>query len=491
MKKEDVLAFIEDYCEVSALMVQRNSESSFKIFTGHASGITLILNAEEPTDFSFYFLQRTYDVVYHGDRTDVHVILSLMFACFLRASKPGISCSLFDISHPVVDGEIWGRYIMPEQIPAFFGVSSWEQLQDAVKQLIDVIVLWQQTFWKFALCPCDGCAVKFNISNYRDYQIPEELLGQIKKKLESCDVNYGNRARPGWNYYYDMKNEVTIIKSIELSSYLQSICNLRFHNITNKVDAINGMLIVDDEVRNFIHFKSIRKFKALFKSLNINTKKEDFVLFIMENMVVAVANTFVVALGRLGGIDEFKIERENLRKRHNTESELIFPIPLFEWEDKVCPDQFELLIKALLEREPNVRSVRRPAPINEGDKGRDLMIEWSVLDLTYMSEEHPPTSLIKVVGQCKTSNTTVGKSKVQDIRDTVETHNSTGYFIAVNTQISGQLTEKLEDLQLKGIWTFWWNRDDIEMRLSKNQDLIPWFPKVIRAKQQIKFVDKE
>ena len=77
------------------------------------------------------------------------------------------------------------------------------------------------------------------------------------------------------------------------------------------------------------------------------------------------------------------------------------------------------------------------------------------------------------------------------MRDTVETHNSQGFFLAVNTQISSALTEKLESLPSQGIWTSWWNRDDIEMRLSKNQDLIPMFPNVLTSKDQVKFVDKE
>jgi len=143
-----------------------------------------------------------------------------------------------------------------------------------------------------------------------------------------------------------------------------------------------------------------------------------------------------------------------------------------------------------LEREPNVKIVRRPAPINQGDKGRDLLIEWYISNQNVISKDHPPISLIKVVGQCKASQSTVGKNKVQDIRDTVESHDSVGYFLAVSTQISAPLTEKLEELQLKGIWTYWWNRDDIETRLAKNIDLIPLYPKVLKVKHQVKFVEK-
>ena len=160
-------------------------------------------------------------------------------------------------------------------------------------------------------------------------------------------------------------------------------------------------------------------------------------------------------------------------------------------EDIVCPEQFELLIKLLLERERNVKSVRIPAPINQGDKKRDLIIEWRVRNPNIVSKTQPPTSLIKVVGQCKASKSTIGKGQVLDIRDTLETHNSKGFFLAVSTQISAPMTEKLESLRSNGIWTDWWNREDIELRLSKNQDLLPRFPKVLKAKHQIKFIEKD
>jgi hypothetical protein len=205
--------------------------------------------------------------------------------------------------------------------------------------------------------------------------------------------------------------------------------------------------------------------------------------------MIVVANPFIVAIGRMCGIEEFRREKELIRNRHNEESTVLFPINKFEWQENPCPDQFEAMIKALLEREPNVTMVRRPAPLNQGDKGRDLIIEWNIIDPSVLNEHNPPKSIITFVGQCKASNKTVGKDKVLDIRDTIETHNAQGYFLAVSTQVSEALTEKLENLKLKGAWTHWWNRDDIELRLSKNSDLITKFPKVFKAKTEIKFID--
>lgn len=487
----ELIDLIKAKCNEYSLTITSDSVNDFRIFTDHASGITLYLNFEKPTGFTFHFLERTYDIVYHGDRTDAHVVISLMFASCLRSFKSGISCSLFDIPHPAIEDEIWGRYIMPQQTPGFIGISTWKQVQEAVLDLIGMLAAWREVFWSFASCPCEECCKRNQVDNYREYQISEEIAFSITETFNPPSrTNSGSRARPNWMFFYDIDHEVTIIKSTELSTYLEQIDYLG-NRKPEFVQGMNGKLIIEGEIKNFISKSSYKVLNKLFRSLIKNYKQSDCQIFPMENMIVSVVNPYIIGLGRLSGINEFKYERERLRLRHNQESRLLFPISTFEWEDRVCPNQFEALVKTLLEREPTIKTVRKPAPMNQGDKGRDLLIEWYVINPTIASETQPPTSLIKVVGQCKASQKTVGKNKVLDIRDTLESHNSDGFFLAVSTQISAALTEKLEELRSKGIWTFWWNRDDIETLLSKNQDLIPQFPKVLRAKDKVKFVEKD
>jgi hypothetical protein len=491
MKREhDIIKYVQSLCSVYNLDLERSSENSFKINTDNASGISIILEIEDSNKLSFYFIQRTYDVFYHGDRTDAHVVLSLMFSCFLRLSGIPISSALFDIAHPVVKDEIWGRYIMPVQTPSFLGISNEEQLYKKIHEVISIVVIWRQLFWEFAGCPCNNCMKENGIDNSRDYDLKSGLVELIASIYgTSTSHNYGSRMLPKWNYLYDIENEVTVIESEELSNYMIEILS------KNKfpksiIQGVNGELIVDNEIKNFIHNDSRKEFEKIIKTLN-DGNKINHPIVPLENMLITVSNPYIIALGRLSGKNEFNSEREIVRMRHNEESEILFPIPAFCWVENPCPEQFENLIKSLLEREPDVKSVRKPAPINQGDKGRDLIIEWNVLDSQLVTQYHPPTRIIKVVGQCKASKGIIGKSKVIDIRDTIETHSSSGYFLAVNTQISAPLTEKLESLQKNGIWTFWWNREDIELRLSKNQDLIPNFPKVLTVNHKVKFVDKE
>ena len=489
IENSELHQLIKSLCDKHSLYLEESKKEIFRIYTDYSSGITIFLNFEKKTTLSFYFLQRTPDVVYQGDRSDAHVVLSLMFSSFLRIFDLGISSSLFDIPHPIIPDEIWGRYIMPVQAPILFGINSKEKLIAVITKIISMTAIWREILWENLDCPCDKCVEEAKIDNTRRYEIPTEIETSVGLLYSSDHINFGSRIRPNWDCYYDMDNEVTIIRSKSLSNYLRFILHFKTEN-TKSIEGINGILLFDGEIKNFIDNHILKEFNKIIKSLLKNTTKIYYNIIPLENMLITVVENYIIALGRLTGQYEFKQEREQIRQRHNIESQLLFPVSEFEWLRPVCPDQFEGLIKALLEREPNVMKVRKPAPINQGDKGRDLLIEWNVINSSVISNEIPPTSLTRFVGQCKTGEKTIGKNKVQDIRDTLETHNSGGYFLAVNTQISAPLTEKLEELKNRGFFVEWWNREDIESRLSNNQELIPLFPKVLKAKSMIKFIEK-
>lgn len=483
---------VKNTCKELSFHVESASDGNFRLFTDQATGITIFLKIQEPIDFSYYFLVRTYDVIYQGDRTDVHVILSLIFASFLRNFETNISSSLFDIAHPVVDNEVWGRYIVPEQDTNRLKIKSWSDLENFLVKILEAVAFWRDIFWQSVGCPCKECLNRLGLEeNYRGYDLSNEVDHSENNKLKlSNRLNSGSRNIPKWEYFYDIENEITVIKSQKIADFSQVILRRRISE-EEKLNGLNGEFIVSKGLKNFIP-KSIKsEFKKYFNDLGLNIPSNKLEFLPLENMILSVSSPYLISLGRLTGEYKFRIEKEKIRQRHNKESEFLFPISEFDWNDLICPDQFENLIKVLLEREKNVKSVRKNSPTNQGDKGRDLLVKWNVVDPELISKANSPIRIIKVVGQCKASSGTVGKNKVQDIRDTVETHNAKGFFLAVSSQISAPLTEKLEDLKSKGIWTEWWNKEDIEIRLSKTPELIPLFPKVLKAKRVVKFYKKE
>ncbi len=242
-----------------------------------------------------------------------------MFSVFLRLTDSPISSSLFDIPHPMIEDEIWGRYIMPDQMPFFLGSLSNFQLRNKIKDLIGVITIWRLIFWRTAGCPCSDCMQQ---ENSRDYRIKDNLIKKTKMLYgDSPHINYGSRIRPNWHYLYDMGNEVIVIESIELSEYLEII--LKNNTLAeNTIQGVNSNLVVDKEVNNFISNTVRDEFYELFKSLNNNIKFNDTIIP-LENMLISVSKPYIIVLGRLSGRFEFKAERELLRKRHNKRSCII------------------------------------------------------------------------------------------------------------------------------------------------------------------------
>lgn len=95
-----------------------------------------------------------------------------------------------------------------------------------------------------------------------------------------------------------------------------------------------------------------------------------------------------------------------------------------------------------------------------------------------------PAKSLNVVVQVKALNPSVGKSKVQDIRDTVDVHDATGYFLVAFPQPANSLVEHLGALAKKGIWTDWWDRAQIETRLRKNIDLLARFSDLVKVEHR-------
>lgn len=471
---------VKELCDSFSFHLEESEENHFRIFTGHIDGLTLFLSIEEEK-VSFYFLVRTLDVVYHGDRSDIHIILSLILAAFLKV-RGEISCSLFDIPHPFVEDEIYGRYIYPGQ----YLDSSADNLS-FIENLLQILEDWRQSFWELMGCPCKSCLKRENIINDRDYHELQSNLTNYSACLSR--YNMGTRTRPPYSFVYDIDNDITIIKSQYIIGYLRAIISLFNYN-PQKITGINGDILINSYVYNFMDYKAVQEIENVYESISSHKNDEINLYIVLENFIIYIKKDYIIAKSVSSGIDAFKEEKELIRQRHNLESSVLFPIPIFEWIKDPCPSQFELLIKNLLERDVKVKRVRIAAPTNQGDKGRDLIIEWEVVNRKNgFHEDVPPAQILKVVGQCKASNGSVGKSKVQDIRDTVEHHDADGFFLAVSTQITYPLTETLEKLNKK-LWTDWWNRDDIEFRLNQNQDLISKFDKVLKVNKSIKIVEQ-
>jgi hypothetical protein len=212
----------------------------------------------------------------------------------------------------------------------------------------------------------------------------------------------------------------------------------------------------------------------------------------LESHCVFLGGQTLVAVEGDCGLRQFEAERTKFLERRAEENAVFAADYIFQWPQKIDGSKFEELIYSLLERESGVMWVRQASPTNERDGGRDFLARWVVPVGNGMQGEGSaseagvptPAKALNVVVQVKARNPSVGKSKVQDIRDTVEVHDANGYFLVAFPQPANSLVEHLAALAKRGIWTNWWDRAQIETRLRKHIDLVARFADLVKVESR-------
>ncbi|MBK8080335.1 MAG: restriction endonuclease [Saprospiraceae bacterium] len=189
-------------------------------------------------------------------------------------------------------------------------------------------------------------------------------------------------------------------------------------------------------------------------------------IIFFENRIIAIGDEYILSFNYDCGYHKFQDEKAKLKIRHEKEYKILFKPSELEWNGKIVDSRFEDLIKDLLEREPEVTRVRKTAHTRERDGGVDLIVDWKVPKSKMYTGDINPYHTLKIIVQCKAYKEGVSKSKVTDIRDTIEFRNYDGYFLVVSSYLTKSLSDYLDKLRTENkFWIEWWSRDEIEKRL--------------------------
>jgi hypothetical protein len=414
-----------------------------------------------------------------GDRTDWHDIVPTVMAVFFRYQLQ-LSLSLYDDLNPAtgVPTELYGRYILIDQLPEVLTKPISESLP-----WLNQLYRWAKVFgylfprtvaWSHSGEECDE-RYSFKAEAEQWAQHVRSCIGE-RSSSETDTFNF--RWHPDWHYYRSIRREVSVIESEPLAKSLEALRKTDSEKVlTTEV----GSFFVVGSTANFVDRKIQRQLGRVLKQLNPDT---DNVLYIpLETHAIAVASPYVVARKIDCGIRAFNRARSGLRERYEFERAWLFPPVSFEWADNIDDDEFEALVLQLLVVEPHVVRARRSGSSRDADQGRDLIIEWETVPLR--TDDHTEGRLVvrRIVGQCKTSSGSIGKSDVKDIRDTVEHHGATGYFLASSSTITSDLATHLDRLKERNsIWTEWWGRAEIETRLRRNDDIVSQYSRLVKAR---------
>ncbi|MFA7444951.1 MAG: restriction endonuclease [Flavobacteriaceae bacterium] len=475
-----ILDYIEKIAKEISLDVQRKSDSVISVWTSPFLGISLIINSDDDENLSFYYSQRTTSWVYNGERTDLHDIIPIVFALYIK--KIGL-CSLYftDVFNPATeaDDEIYSKYLIPFQINNVFLDKSNEEYYKYIDLLIYSLFFFEQRFWdNFPGCPCKNCRDRLGYEFEYNWEISNEKIDHVLLSLNSSGelINYCERTLPNWFHFRDFKKRITIIQSNDLYGFIYDLIDEN----KNYINSISGKLFTGEKFSHYISNTKLREIKNVFKKLEIQNLKISF----LENRIIGIGKEYIISFNYDCSIQKFQIEKGKLKLRHDKEFQFLFKPSKLEWLEKIDDSRFEDLIKDLLEREPDVTRVRKIAHTRERDGGVDLIVDWKVPKTKMYSNDTEPYYILKIIVQCKAYKEGVSKSKVTDIRDTIEYRNYDGYFLAVSSYIRKSLSDYLDKLRTeKKFWIEWWSRDEIEKRLINHKDLILKYSDIIKIKE--------
>jgi hypothetical protein len=465
---------------------------------------------EETRSVFVYFYVRTTSWDLPGERTDANELISVLLATFLHVEL-GLSCSLIDIPHPAGDmpeTEIYARYIVPEQPQNATYILN----DEGVEQLKRILAVTQ--YFKLLLphlfdwSPEERDGEMVTVPGYDwnkasrwagyiantigepwvEFDWPdtfEELLELSDSGKVEIDGNEGIqfvfRANPDWKHYRSINTGITVYEARAAASVLLE--RIQANPPWDCVEGIDSKLFLSERSRTAIAYDNLDFATKILSTLCLPDDKPNIVFVPLEQDFVAISRQHLVFMRRECGRRQFENEREKIRKRHEKESSLLFPLVNFHWNEQIGDAEFERLVLDLLKREPGVHRARLVSVANERDGGKDILCEWFTTPTTTddVSDEAPPTVFRRVIVQCKAYSKSVGKSDVRDIRDTVDHHEATGYFLAVSSQITTTLTDHLDTLRRRGdIWVDWWTRSELEERLSRHQDIARKYPNVVQ-----------
>lgn len=420
---------------------------------------------------------RTTSWHFAGERSDLHDVISTMFAVYVRARGAGC-CAMVDETNPAIpcEHEIYGRYLLPMQPWGPF--VSHEQAADLGVLLASLNI--------FEMIVCEWLAPQDSSPEHPEprFSFTEDgELGQRTRKAtrqSAADALEYRREAPTWDYFHTARSGLTTVRCEPFAQWVMGMAE----EVDGGPHFLSEGLFFDDGVfHNFIDRPALSRIRALLSGLErTRLTNEDFAIVPLEDRVVAACGEHVVSIRADCGRAGFARARAAAVDRHRSEVGLLFRSQRFSWVRGASAGRFEDLVGELLFAAGKVSWIRSAGPTHSPDGGRDLIAEWVEPAQGSVPEGVSPISKTLMVVQCKHRFRTVNKEDVQDIRDTIERHRAGGYFLAVSNNLSKPLVDVLITLRDRpDTFAEWWARKDIEDQLRQHPDIASRYRDVVTA----------
>jgi hypothetical protein len=445
------------------------------------SGSPFTLNLESTPAGSIlpYFYVRSSSWDWPGERSDMNDVFSTVFSVAMRAALAA-SCRFVEIGHPVADipGELYARYLLPEQPFATGYPGGDSHLHDGLRKLIAATFNAEEISY-FLLRACGYDHNAKGIYEARNHAL-NEWVGRVQHLLgpRNSGGTYNSRTSPNW-WYFRATSGAAVVRSDDLAMGIAVLGSADEGRSIHQ--SPGGLLIRDQALCNYIPATLERKARRILLALNDHSNDEP-TFVALENQVVVAAGSHCIFLPSKVGRREFDRELENRRRKHTAEAAFLFHNLQLVWEDYIPGDRFQSLVSDLLSREPGVSRVRPAGTAVERDGTRDYLIDWTtpLLPGEAAEDKKPPSRFRRVVVQCKSNKAPVNRAQLTSVYDTMEHYNS-GYLLIVRSRLTVPLIDILDGIRAKGKFAEWWEGSDIEKRLKANPDVLREYADIVHS----------
>lgn len=485
LETESFVKKVQKLCDSVGIRLTDQSESDTrKLHLEFAPNFPMRMVIELPHEIDsalFYGVVRTYGLP--GDRSDYHDFISSIWAIGLRCVDCA-SVRLVDIPHPIVEGELYGRYLFFDTQPAIGFISIKTPDLEKVEE-----ILWNSR--RCAMLFSDLFLALGGDHDQEEYDGAGELAwaSTVAKvlglKLSFQKTLYNSRIKPDWSYYRRNDKGISAFKfdTAIIPFFPQTI-----FEESKTVEGVSGVLFISEKFQNVLPNDVFKTLSKLLKAYQQKLPKDlkvitDTMIVPIESHIFVITESGIVAIEGDCGLRAFLEEKSALRFKYQEISKFLHSAIEFEWNTKLDDEKFELLILELLQRERGVEWVRKVGHSSAADGERDIVAEW-YLGPAPWQEANPQEPIVKrrVIVQCKAYRDPINLSKIPNVPVILDFHNANGYLLVAFPRITPQVVDYFKTVPVRQkFWSDWWTKSEIEERLRSNLDIARRYTELFRV----------
>jgi len=426
---------------------------------------------------------RTTSWDWSGERTDLHDVLSVLWAAQLRVSEiASMQIASMLNAFSGIDSEIYARILIFSQ-PGLFDkpMSVRERFALLGEASISAHKLIEAVF------DVDSRGSTELSTDNREWSPNSEWIEPVRRSLrlkKDLDYEFGSRAPLRWNVFTSLRRGVSVA---DIGRDAMARLRERFSSFQPAIaDGVRSRVFRTDLLVNAVPFESIRKAERMFRILQ--DEAASAICIPTDSHSIFLGRFSIVTIANEGGQAAFGKERILVESRRKKEAAVFLPDARCVWSDDIDDGRFEELVSALLEEERGVHWVRQVGATREPDDGRDLMVEWflppTVDRVLRVQENEPLTERHEILVQIKVRERGVGRHDLAGIRDTVEHYGCSGLLVVAFPRVTTTLFNHLHELRKRGAWRVdWWGQAELELRLRRLPDIAARFADLVRLER--------